>query len=314
MKSCLLLLLLPLLLQAGQLSVKQRVENNQRQFSYQFRALERDYSLQFSLTQASIRRNSNLVGVYVPEVIHQQLWRELQQQSRQAGPYHLIPDPERNGQNFQLRRSQVIASPLAEQAEKERLQLFQQLQQFSRQYQQQQLEAAGYQRLQLPDNRQLITVDHPEIVQQSLTDIAPIAQSAASQFNAGEQRQFIQTLLKWVQLIPTHPAERLEYGRTFTPPLQLLAEHQGDSASKTVLLAALLRSSMPTLKLAILYLPEHTLLALAIPAESADLTVLLQGTAYLILDPSAPDQAALGQVAQTQQVYIFNQFFAYRLL
>lgn len=309
----LLLLLVPLRLHASTLSMQQRVEENQRHFSYQFQAQERDYRLQFSLTLASIRVNSNLVRVFIPEVFEQQQWRELQQQVRLAGPYLITPGGGRDGLNFQLKRSHVTTSPLAAQAETERLQLLQQLQLFSKQYQQQQLSAAGYQLLQLPDNRQQIMVDHPRIVQQSLVDIAPVAQSAASQFAAIDQRQFITILLNWVQLIPAHPTEQAEHGQTYTPPLQMLLEHQGDSASKTVLLAALLRSSQPSVKQAILYSPDRTMLALAIPAEPGELTVNLQGTTYLVADPSGPAKMLLGQVAEPQRLYIVNQYFAYRL-
>lgn len=311
-KGFLLLLLLPLLLQANPLRMQQRLENNQRIFSYHFRASEQDIRFQFALPAASIARNGNLLQVYVPEVMQQQLWRELQQQAQQAGSYRLIPGPGRDWQNFQVLHSYPASSPLAADANTERLQLQQQLQQFSRQYQQQYLKQAGYMMLSLPDNRQLVSVDHLEIIQQSLTDIAPVAKTIVSQLAPGNPRQLIEMLLTWIQLIPAHPAEQAEYGRSYLPPLQLLRDHQGDSASKTVLLAALIRSNLPAVKQALLYLPGRTVLALAIPGKPDELTVSLQGTVYLVVDPASSELMPPGEVARSLEMYIVNQFFAYR--
>ncbi|KKO44899.1 hypothetical protein WG68_13830 [Arsukibacterium ikkense] len=308
-----LLLLLPLALQARPLSVQQQNAGDQRQYSYHFMALEREVKLQFSFSHSSIRRNSNLVQVYVPEVMAQQVWAELQQQARAAGPYRLTPGPGRDLTNFQLVSAQRPSQQMPNQANTAQQQLRQQLLAFRTEYQQHQLKAAGYQLLQLPDNRQQITVDHVSIVEQSLTDIRPLTAALHSELLAGNQRQFVQFLLTWLQQIPPHPTAQREYGRYFKPPLTLLAEHYGDSASNVVLLATLLRSSLPHIKQAILYLPEHTLLALAIAAGPDELTVNLEGTTYLVLDPSDPRQPGLGAVATPLQLYIFNQFFAYRL-
>ncbi|SNY60151.1 hypothetical protein SAMN06297280_0021 [Arsukibacterium tuosuense] len=314
----LLLLLLAPLLQANPLRMQQQVANNQRLFSYQFRADEQDIGLQFALEPISIQRNGNLVRVYVPDVMQQQLWRELQQKARQAGPYQIIPEAGpvtgQDPQNFQVKYFYPSGSLRAQSANTERLQLQQQLRQFSRQFQQQYLSDAGYQQLTMPDNRQLITVDHRKIIEQSLADISPAAQTIVSQLNPTNQRQLAALLLNWVQLIPGHPAEQAQYGHSFTPPLQLLRQHQGDSASKTVLLATLLRSTLPTMKQAILYLPERTMLALAIPAEPGELTVTLQETDYLLADPSGLQPLSLGEVAKIQEVFILNRFFDYRLL
>ena len=281
-------------------------------FRYQFPVLERDIRLQFSLDPGRIQHNRNVVQTYVPQRMQQQLWRELQLQASQAGPYRLSPGPGGDWQNFTLHHASTATLSQAEMADTELLQ--QELQQFSQQYQQQYITRMGYQLLLLADNRQLITVDHPEIIQQSLDDIAGVAQTVVSQLAAADQQQLITGLLTWVQLLPDHPAEQREYGRTFAPPLQVLRQHKGDSASKTVLLATLLRSNAPSLKQAILYLPQKTLLALAMPAGPNDLTVTLQGTVYLVVDPSAPEPTPPGQVAKLQEVYILNQFLAYRLL
>jgi hypothetical protein len=309
----LLVLLLPSLLHAATLGMQQHTENEQRLFSYQFFAAEQAVRLSFSLQAASIVRNGNLVQVYVPQNMQQQLWRELQQQAQQAGPYRVIAGPDQDWQNFQLLHAFPNASPQAQQANAQRLQLLQQLQQFSRQFQQQYLSSAGYQQLTLPDYRQLIIVDHLRIIEQSLADITPLAQTLISQLDVSSQRQLIDILLSWIQLIPLQPAEQAEYGGSYTPPLQMLRQHQGDSASKTVLLATLLRSILPQVKQAILYLPQRTMLALAIPAAADDLTVSLQGTAYLVTDPAGPELTPAGKVAIQQKVFILNQFFDYRL-
>tara|TARA_Y100001951_G_scaffold104170_1_gene115010 strand:+ start:15 stop:956 length:942 start_codon:yes stop_codon:yes gene_type:complete len=310
LKGYLYFLLLPLLLQAQTLSMQQSVDNNQRTFRYQFRAQEQDIRLQFSVNPARIEDNSNLLQIYVPQRMQQQLWRELQLQASQAGPYRLTPGPDGDWQNFTLHHASAATLSQETMADTEQLQ--QKLQQFSQQFQQQYVTRMGYQLLLLADNRQLITVDHPEIIQRSLDDIAVLTQSVVKQLETTDLRQLVATLLKWVQLIPNHPAEQREYGRSFAPPLQVLRQHQGDSASKTVLLATLLRSSTPGLKQAILYLPQKTVLALAMPVGPDDLTVTLQGTVYLVIDPSAEQALPVGQMSAIEKVYILNQYFAYR--
>lgn len=312
-KAYLLLLLVPLLLHAKPLSVQQQQDGEQRHFRYQFSGADRDIRIQFTLPEARIRHNGNLVSVYVPAVVNQQLGRALQQQARQTGVLQLIAGPAGDWHNFRLVNSAPGASaPAAGQLNEQVSKQLLQLQHFSQQYQQRQLDGAGYHLLQLPDNRQIINVDHLKIIQQSQADINTLAANITPQLAADNPRQLTAILLAWVQQIPGHPAEQREYGRSFTAPLQLLAEHRGDSASKTVLLATLLRSSLPQLKQAILYLPEKTLLALALPASGDERTVTLQGNTYLLLDPADPQQQ-LGQVADPLLIYVLNQYFAYRL-
>ncbi len=305
---------MPLLLQARPMTVQQQNVGDQRHFNYTFMAAEQQINLQFSLAHSRIRHSSNLVQAFVPEVVAQKLWAELQQQARAAGPYRLVPGPGGDRVNFQLLNSQPSNSQRPDQLSAEQQQLQQELLTFSQLYQQQQIETAGYQLLQLPDNRQQITVDHIKIIQQSQTDIVPLTATLREQLVAGNQRQFVQLLMAWMQQIPVHPTAQREFGRHFKPPLKLLIEHQGDSASNSVLMATLLRGNLPHIKQAILYLPEHTLLALGIAAKPGELTVTLEGTTYLVLDPADPSQPELGNVAQPLQLYLLNQFFAYRLL
>ncbi|MDX1676545.1 hypothetical protein [Arsukibacterium sp.] len=311
-KVMLLMLLFPGLLPAATLVMHQQVDNTQRRFSYQLLTAEQQFRFAFSLQSASIVRNANLVQRYVPGVLRQQLEQQLQQQTRQAGPYRVVPGPGQDWLNFELTHAYPAGSPEAQLAEAQRLQLLKQLQRLSQQFQQQYLDTTGYQQLSLPDNRQLIIVDHQKIVEQSLADIAPLAQALVSQLELSDQRQLISVLLSWIQLIPLHPAEQAEYGASYTPPLQLLRQHQGDSASKTVLLATLLKIILPKVRQAILYLPERTMLALAIPAGPEDLTVSLQNIDYLVADPSGPELIRLGKVAKLQEVFIRNQFFDFR--
>ncbi len=289
-------------LQASTLVVQQRITNDNRQLRYTFDSAAGQLNWQFVLANEAIRHNSTLLRPWMPANINEQLGATLQQQAYQAGPFVVEPGPAGDWQNFQL------TGPDNDQRQQMRNTLLD----LTKQFQQQKLAANGYQQVILADNTAQIRVDHLNVIQQSIQDVSPIAESAIDQLGATSQRQLIQLLLTWVQQIPADPVEHAEYGQSYRPPLRVLTEHQADSASKAVLLAAILRSCLPQLKQALLYTPGHTLLAIAIAPEPGDLTVTLQDTQYLPLDPAAQQQPLLGQVAQQHQLYIVNQYFAYR--
>ena len=94
----------------------------------------------------------------------------------------------------------------------------------------------------------------------------------------------------------------------------MLQENRGDCDSKTVLLAALIRMLLPDVKLAIVYLPQHAMLAVQLPVTSTDDKATIEGKEYLLVDPTGPALLAPGQISQAYVMYTRSGQFGYRLL
>lgn len=168
----------------------------------------------------------------------------------------------------------------------------------------------------LQPGRQVIMVDHPRIVQESLQDLLPVASALQQKFPYTTSRELSQFLLDWLQRIPYQRQDDRSQssGSGYLPPLQVIQQHRGDCDSKVVLMAALLRLLLPDLELAIVYLPEHAVLAIAMSATPEDQQVQLQGRRFVLADPTGPALLSVGQVAARYQLYLQPGTVNYRLL
>ncbi len=103
--------------------------------------------------------------------------------------------------------------------------------------------------------------------------------------------------LAFIQAIPyavlDDPARQ---GGDFLPAPALLSQNRGDCDSKAVALAALLRTFVPARKLAVVTMPGHAILAIDLPPEPGERTILVSGRVLVVLEAAGPVLIPIGQV------------------
>ncbi len=121
-------------------------------------------------------------------------------------------------------------------------------------------------------------------------------------------------LLGFVQSIPYHALrskDRLR-GAGYLTPIQVIRNNLGDCDSKTTLIASALKTLFPRLEIAIVYVPNHALLALQLPIRGSDETIPIMGQNWLLAEPTGPALYPLGKVAHSSLQFIRSGMFSYQ--
>lgn len=168
------------------------------------------------------------------------------------------------------------------------------------------------------DHTRAIKPDHTRFATLSVDDftsIRPLILSAVSIQNIRDVTNFV---LGFVQSIPYSTLESriTSAGAGFNPPLKLLWENQGDCDSKVTLTAALLRSLMPQLKIALVFIDNHALIGvealvnegeMTVKLEEGEMTVSLNGIIYMLAEPTGPAMLPLGQTGELSTLAILQK-------
>lgn len=150
--------------------------------------------------------------------------------------------------------------------------------------------------------------DYPRIIEESSSELGDVAE-ALLQLAGGEQadpRTRLQWLLLFVQTIPYHALQSTDgqRGSGFLLPRQVLLENRGDCDSKSVLLASLWRYLQPEIPTRLVVIPDHALLALALPAAPGEETLTLEAQLWLLVEPTGPSALPLGQLGEESRLFI----------
>jgi hypothetical protein len=153
-----------------------------------------------------------------------------------------------------------------------------------------------------------IKPDHVRIIDTSSSELGDVAE-ALLQAAGGEQvepRQLLDYLLAFVQSIPYNALQSTdgERGTGFLLPRQVLENNQGDCDSKVALLASLWRYLKPEIPQVLLFVPDHALLGVALPAQGNDETVVAAGYPLLLVEPTGPAELPAGQIGAESRLYI----------
>lgn len=144
--------------------------------------------------------------------------------------------------------------------------------------------------------------DHKRIARRYASALTPLAvatrQSLLAQGRGTDPRSTAGFLLGYFQAIPydTLLSRTTSNGAGFKTPYGLLAGNRGDCDTKSVAMAAVLRQLYPTLRITMVYVPEHAFLGVAIPRGQTDYALNLGGTPFVLLDPTGPRKLRVGEV------------------
>lgn len=277
-----------------------------RAFSYQIEHQNQQYSLQFELPTAVLNDHFRHFRRYQPQLIEQYLWRDIQQYAANYPQLTVQPGPVNQRLQFRVKGANNV----------DIARLTQELQQLIAKRQNDYLTEAYYYRQPFPDGQHYIIPDHQIMLQNSLSALTPVSNAIQKLMPETTSRDLSAFLLSWLQQLPyTDLSDRtFSAGNSFNPPLTVLRDNSGDCDSKAVLMAALFKSLLPEKKLVIIYLPQHAMLGIEMPAEPSDETITLGGTTYVLADPTGPAALAPGQIAPDYRLYTRNRFVAWREL
>lgn len=168
--------------------------------------------------------------------------------------------------------------------------------------------------IRLPNGEHGVIPDHLYYINASLPAFTSLASDLRQRFTGPDPRPLIEYLLPWVQSLPYVAMANRFANPTleFRPPLSVLQQHGGDCDSKATLLATILRAVHPDLPLAMVYLPEHAMLAIQLPHASGERYVNLQGRRMLLVDVVGPAMLPIGSVGERSGTLLSAGSYALR--
>lgn len=168
--------------------------------------------------------------------------------------------------------------------------------------------------IHLPNGEHGVIPDHLYYINASLPAFATMAGELRQRFKGPDPRPLIEYLLPWVQSLPYVAMANRFANPTleFRPPLAVLQQHGGDCDSKAALMATILRAVHPDLPLAMVYLPEHAMLAVQLPHASGERYVNLQGRRMLLVDVVGPAMLPIGTVGERSGTLLSAGSYALR--
>ena len=169
------------------------------------------------------------------------------------------------------------------------------------------LEQNYYVRFTTIFNQGAVKPDHLRYVEETSKALVPVSQAFYEKIRQdADARDYFDLLLGWIQSIPYDTLEDrvASNGSGFAPPVGLLNQNLGDCDSKAVLTSALVRAFLPTTDMAMVFLPNHALLAVALTPLIDDSTIQIDGRDFVLYDPTGPALLPFGQVSESTQRYL----------
>lgn len=151
-----------------------------------------------------------------------------------------------------------------------------------------------------------IHMDYPVAARRYVAILKPLASALSADMSGTDDRARVGRALNFVQSIPYDDLidPRTTGGIEFAPPPAMFKINRGDCDSKTVALAAILRTMTPARRILFVTLPQHVALAVDLPPHEGDAAVTYDGRRWLVLEPTGPAIVAPGRVAPTTAWYI----------
>ena len=152
-----------------------------------------------------------------------------------------------------------------------------------------------------------VKADHIRYIQ----EFTPVLKPAATAFyeslgSRATLRDFLELVLSWAQSLPYNEltGRGESNGSGFFPPISVLNANLGDCDSKSVVVAALIRSLLPNISLRFVLLPNHALLGITTKKETNDYAVNDQGLSLVVLEPTGPAPLGVGELAASSRHFI----------
>ncbi len=286
---------------AEQIKFSKELVDEVYQFNYQWLDHNnKTQSLGFSLSQKSIYDRYRNFSIYQPELAQEYVNKSLRKYFKKSPIKGVqISFKEENG-GFQASIKSEEKKLLTKASAK--------INQLEKSFTQEYLKKKYYHHFTTPEQVSAIKPDHGRIALESVNDLKALKPLILEKSSIKNIRKVSNYILSFIQNIPYSTLESrvTSSGAGFSPPLKLLWENKGDCDSKVTLTASLLRTLMPRIKLAFIYIDNHALIGINVTPQPGDVTVIDNGTPYVLAEPTGPALFALGKLAEESEQAIYN--------
>ena len=288
---------------AEQTQFKRQETSSGYQFSYQWR--DQDYQpqrLQFTIARDAFMQMPASAAKFQPRLMQNSIKRELQQFAQSIDPRDATIrfTPSTTGFGIKVRsrtpgRAQEISEQLSElQASSESDYL---LDNYLVRFQDQNM-------------RDLLRPAHERYAMESTEALHAIVEKIRGiMADPSNTRDFIAKTLSWLQSIPYDTLEnrQVSNGAGFASPRDLLLANKGDCDSKSTFMAALLKAFDPNLNVAIIYLPQHALVAVGMLPLNEEAVLYHQQAPFIMFEPTGPAYLPFGEIDPQSNRAIINR-------
>lgn len=155
-------------------------------------------------------------------------------------------------------------------------------------------------------NTSSVKIDHARIAKESIKSLKPISETILDTVSKKDVRLVTNFILGFMQNIPYNTLESKSNssGSGFNPPMKLLFENQGDCDSKMALSVALLKATMPGIKIVIVYIDKHVFLGINAKQKIGDKMLQFEDELYVLADPTGPSVLSLGEISPSAELAI----------
>lgn len=279
---------------AEQLSFDRVKKGDHTTFDYQWYDVDGNtqhirFSLPESVTNASLTLQPN----YKPTLAQRYVTVALIKKARSYDPTEAIVSINNDNDRIDLE----VRSPIPGKADE----ILTTLKEVQRQAYNDYLEKNYFTQFTTLYQQKAVKPDHIRYVKETTKALVPVSQAFYEKIKReSDARAYFKLLLGWVQSIPYDTLEdrKVSNGSGFAPPLGVLQQNLGDCDSKAVLTSALVRAFLPNTDMAMVFLPDHALLAIALTPMKTDTTITIEGQEYVLYDPTGPALIPFGQVSE----------------
>jgi hypothetical protein len=290
---------------AQQLTFNKSKQSKQMYFNYSW-SDHQEQAQDIAFTLPLLKLNKQTHKKFIPSLAQQYVYIELHKAARKISPKEARVQIQRRGQDIQIE----VTSRSNNLLERWQRSMDQSKEKALNQY----LQDNYYSYFRSHLVQKAIKPDHLRHISENKTALLPIAQVVFEKLpiNSGT-RAYVNLVLSWVQSIPYNKLEdRLNSnGAGYLPPLSVVANNQGDCDSKAVLMASLIRSLLPDAKMTMLYLPNHALLGIVLPFRDGEQTLAINGSDYLLMEPTGPAKIPLGNIATRSSTDIAGNMYSF---
>jgi hypothetical protein len=276
---------------AQQLSFAKSKQNKEVNFNYTWsdhQDLTRDIAFTLPLRQLNTQNHKK----FIPDLAQQYVYIELHKAARKIDPREARVQIQHRGQDILIQVTSRSDKLLAKWQNS--------MNQSQVKAQNQYLQDNYYSHFRSFLGQEGVKPDHLRYIKENQTALLPVAQAVYDKLPTNsETRAYVNLVLSWVQSIPYNELKNriTSNGAGYLPPLSVVANNQGDCDSKTVLMASLIRSLIPDVKMTMVFLPNHALLGIVLPFRTNEQTLEIDGMDYLLMEPTGPAKIPLGEIA-----------------
>ena len=287
-----------------QLSFNKSKKNKEMYFNYTWSDhQEKTSDISFSLPFHQLNKQNH--KKFIPNLAQQYVYIEMHKAAKKIDPKEARVNIQRRGQDIHIQ----VTSRSNELLDKWQRSMNQGQQKALDQY----LQDNYYSHFRSYLGQKAIKPDHLRYISENTAALLPVAQAIFEKLPAdSKNRAYVNLVLSWVQSIPYNELKNrlTSNGAGYLPPLSVIANNQGDCDSKTVLMASLVRSLFPDVKMTMVFLPNHALLGIALPFRKNGQTLNIDGMDYLLMEPTGPSKIPLGEISNRSAQYIAGNMYS----